>query len=145
MNDLLSIIDKISGKYTVIARFLISGGSSFGVNIVSLYILKEYIKIDLWLAVPFAFMIAFIVSFLMMKHVTFQNKGLGQTHKQLVAYLGIALFNLALNSFLVLFFALSVHYIIAQIISSLSIAVWSFFIYKYFVFIEPSTFTVIKL
>ncbi|MDO8493093.1 MAG: GtrA family protein [bacterium] len=139
MKDILLIIDKIFGRYAVIVRYLFSGGTAFATDIILLYILREYFGVSVAIAVVIAFIFAFAVSFLMMKHVTFQDGSSGQTHKQLVAYFGVAIFNLFLNSFLVFLFIekMDLWYIFSQVVASLIIAVWNFFIYKYLIFIKP--------
>lgn len=146
MNDLILMIDKIFGRYAIFARYLFSGGTAFATNVVVLYILTEYVfGIEyLMVSVVLAFLIAFIVSFLMMKHVTFQDGQSEKIHRQLVVYFAVAIFNLFLNSFLVLFFTqnIGIWYIFSQVMSSLIIAIWNFFIYKYLIFTKPISETI---
>ena len=138
MRDILSTVDRIAGRYSMLVRYLISGGTSFGTNIVALYLLKEYTNIGLSASVVAAFVIALIVSFLMMKHVTFQDSSKERKHKQMISYCAVAIFNLFLNWFLVSLFVerFNIWYILAQIISSLLIAMSSFLIYKHVIFVK---------
>lgn len=139
MKELSSFIDNIFGKYAMIVRYLISGGTSFGTNIVALYILTEYFfgKQNYLISAIFSFIVGFIVSFLMMKHWTFQDSSTDGIHEQLTVYFSVAIMNLLLNTLLVYLFVefMGSWYIFAQVAASLIIAVWSFFIYKYLIFV----------
>ncbi len=139
MNEISLLIDKIFGRHAVVARYFMSGGSAFATNIILLYILTEYFKIYYLVSAVLSFMIAFVVSFLMMKHWTFQDGSTEKVNQQLVVYFGLAVLNLFLNSLLVYFFVekVGVWYVTAQVVASLIIAVWNFFIYKYLIFIKP--------
>lgn len=136
LSDLQNFLVSLFSRYAKVFRFLISGGLAFLVNIIALYLFRERVGMSLNLAVPSAFIVGFIVSFLMMKYFTFQDRSTTGGHRQLVSYLGVSLFNLGLNSLLVHTFVNFVNYIFAQTISSLLIAVSSFFVYKNFIFNE---------
>ncbi len=138
MQQLSQFIEKVFGVYAIMVRYLISGATSVGTDLIALYILKEYFQVFYLSAAIIAFLIAFVVSFLMMKYWTFQDGANTKTQKQLVSYFAVSLFNLLLNSILVWMFVekISLWYIMAQILASLIIAVWSFFVYKYFIFIK---------
>ena len=139
MKDLLSVIDRMAGKYSMTVRYLVSGGTSFTTNILGLYFFKEYTSIGLSASVIVSFLVAFMVSFLMMKYITFQDDSSEKNHRQDASYFGVAMFNLALNYFLVLVFVnfFGIWYILAQVIASLLIAISSFFIYKNIIFVKP--------
>lgn len=122
----------------IIIRYIMSGGASFGTNIVALYVLTEYFKIYYLYSAVLAFFIGFVVSFSMMKYWTFQDLSSGGGHKQLTLYFIVTVFNLLLNTTLMYLFVDYAHlwYILAQVISSLLIAVSSFIIYRNFIFLE---------
>lgn len=136
MKEVSYWIEKTFGQYAVIVRYFISGGSSFGTNIIVLYLLTEYLKVYYLVSAVLSFLIAFVVSFFMMKHWTFQDVSTDGVHKQMSAYLGVALMNLLLNTALVYLFVeyMGIWYIFSQVAASLIIAVSSFFIYKYLIF-----------
>jgi putative flippase GtrA len=140
MNGIILTIDRVFGRYATIVRYLISGGSAFGTNIVLLYLLTEYLDMYYLLSAVISFVFAFGVSFFMMKNFTFQDGESEKTHKQLVAYFSVAIFNLFLNSLLVFIFVekFYIWYIFAQVVASLLIAVSSFFIYKHLIFKKPA-------
>ncbi len=136
MDKIISLTDRLFGRYALIFRYLVSGAVSFGTNIVLLYILGEFLKLNYLPASVISFIVAFIVSFLMMKNVTFRDGNSERMHRQMAAYFAVAIFNLGLNSLFVFLFVekMNIWYIFSQVASSLIIAVWSFFIYKYFIF-----------
>jgi len=83
-----------------------------------------------------AFILAFGVSFTLMKFWTFSDSSQEDLHMQIVAYLFVAIINLILNTFLVYAFVewISLYYIFAQIVASALIAIESFFVYQNFIF-----------
>ena len=72
----------------------------------------------------------------MQKFWTFNNRETSRTHIQLAQYLAITLGNLALNTLLVYIGVaiLGLWYLLAQIIASVLIALYSYFVYQRFVF-----------
>ncbi|MBI3633270.1 MAG: GtrA family protein [Candidatus Vogelbacteria bacterium] len=127
------------GPRGIIVRYLISGGTAAFVDLLILYVLAEYVHIVYTISVAIAFIFAFMVSFVMQKYWTFQDHSNHRVHKQAAITLMIALVNLVINSVLVSFFVEVVHiwYMLSQVIASLLIAIFSFFIYKFFVFAKP--------
>lgn len=138
MTEASLFIERIFGRYAIFVRYLISGGISFGTNIVILYLLTEYFGVYYLTSVILAFLVAFVVSFFMMKHWTFQDTSKEGVHQQMSIYLSVAVFNMLLNTALVYLFVeyIGVWYIFSQFIASLLIAVSSFFIYKYLIFVK---------
>ena len=138
MTEASLFIERIFGRYAIIVRYLISGGISFGTNIVILYLLTEYLGLYYLASVVLAFLVAFVVSFFMMKRWTFQDTSKEGVHQQMSIYLSVAVFNMLLNTALVYLFVeyIGVWYIFSQFIASLLIAVSSFFIYKYLIFVK---------
>lgn len=124
-----------------LARYLISGGTAAGVDLVLLYAFTEWLHIWYLLSSIFAFIIAFVVSFVLQKFWTFQDHGRDNMHVQAGVYLAVAVTNLALNTLLVYVFVQNVglHYIFAQIAASALIAIESFFVYQHFIFRVPRT------
>ena len=125
MKELALFTEKIFGRYAIYFRYLISGGSAFTANIVALYVLTEYLEIYYLVSTPIAFFIGFIVSFIMMKHWTFQDNSVDGVHRQFVLYLVVTFFNLLLNTALMYLFVerVGVWYMLAQVFASLIIAV----------------------
>jgi len=142
-NTFLNLLNKISpGLFRITVRFkiyfkyLISGGIAAGVDIVLLAIFKELGGLNYLVAAILAFFLAFIVSFVMQKFWTFGDTGMTGVHRQAGLYLGIALVNLLVNTLLMYIFVDWFHiwYILSQVLASGLIAISSFVIYRRFVF-----------
>jgi putative flippase GtrA len=126
----------------IVIRYLISGGTSTSVDLALLYIFTEYFRMGNNISVALAFIFAFVVSYFMQKYWTFQDGNTDGMHKQAAAYFGVAVFNLFFNSFLVYLFTEKIGFwvLYSQIITSLIIAVSSFFIYRRFIFTKDTNF-----
>ncbi|MFA6404787.1 MAG: GtrA family protein [Candidatus Paceibacterota bacterium] len=130
---------ELSSRYPIhakVVRYLISGGTAAFTNILLLYLFTEIFGIWYIASAAMAFSIAFIVSFTLQKFWTFQDVSKDQIHRQAMVYLTVALFNLFINTGLLYMQVeyLGIHYIVAQLIASVFIAVESFFIYQIFIF-----------
>lgn len=141
MERAFSFVEQIFGRYAIVVRYLMSGGSSFGVSVVTLYLLTEYLGVYYLVSAVFAFLAGFFVSFFMMKHWTFRDGSTDKVRKQLAGYLCVSVSNLFLNTSLVYIFVeyAGIWYIFSQIIASLLIAVSSFFIYKFIIFNDEAS------
>lgn len=119
-----------------VVRFVISGGSAAVVHLSVLWFLTDIL--DLWYLISgvVAFLVAFVVSFLMQKYWTFKNRSVDKIKTQTGTYFFIAVFNLGLNTFMLYLFVeiFHVHYLLAQLVIGAVVAVWSYFAYSHFVF-----------
>lgn len=120
----------------LLIRYLFSGGLSFATNIVFLYIFATFFHIWYLLASTFAFIVAFVVSFLAQKFITFQDKSRDRVPREVSLYLALALFNLGANALMMytLVDIFNIQYLISQVISAGLIAVWNLAIYRYIIF-----------
>lgn len=130
---------RLDGQYPVFARvfrFLFSGGVSFGTDIVLLYLFTDVFGVWYLASAVVAFVFAFFVSFAMHKFWTFRDHSREGMRMQMGVYFFVAVVNLILNTFLVYMFVewSGLHYIIAQVVASLLIAIESFFVYQRFIF-----------
>ncbi|TAL49397.1 GtrA family protein [Patescibacteria group bacterium] len=117
-------------------RFLFAGGTAAVVDLGLLYVLVQIFQMWYLVAAIIAFIAAFSVSFIMQKFMTFGEYSRERIPKQLTLYLIIALANLVLNTFFmyVQVDIMRFHYLVAQILASGVIALYSFFVYKHLVF-----------
>lgn len=117
-------------------RYLVSGGAAFSFDLFCLYVLADLLKIWYLVSSIAAFILAFFLGFSLHKFWTFKNKDITILHKQLGVYFTVTLANLGVNTLLIFSFVdfLKINYLIAQIVSSLLIALYSFFLYQYFIF-----------
>lgn len=108
------------------------------VDIILLYIATDVLGVWYLSSAIFAFTVAFIVSFLLQKFWAFRDKRTDGMHGQLLTYLFVLIANMVLNTTFIYLLVEhgNQHYVIAQIISGAVIALWSFFIYRFFIFRE---------
>lgn len=121
---------------TRIVKFLVAGMIGVSVNLGVFHLL--YLA-----GVPYlagsagGFLVAVVVGFVLQKFWTFTNSSHEYTRKQFFWYALLALANLALNTGIVyvLVGKLGFHYLFAQAIGAAVVAVDSFFVYKFFIFV----------
>ena len=103
-----------------IFRYLLSGGTAFGVDFFFLYFFTELVGLHYLLSVVIAFLIAVVVSFILQKFWTFQNNSKSDLHRQAVLYITAAIINTGLNTLLVYIFVeyANLHYLLGQFLSA---------------------------
>jgi putative flippase GtrA len=115
-----------------IFRYIISGGMATLTNLVFLFIFTELFGIWYLLSAIISYIISFAVSFTMQKFWTFQDGSKEKIKSQAIIYIIVTTLNLGLNTLCIyLFVEFGFHYLFAQILSSIIIAIESFFVYKY--------------
>lgn len=115
-------------------RFLFSGGVGVATVMLLLYIFTELLGFWYLLSFAIAFFFGTCVSFALQKFFTFGDDTLGarRVSGQAALYLTLATFNLGANGallFLLVEFG-GIHYLLAQFLVSLLIAVWNFLCYR---------------
>lgn len=116
-------------------RFLLSGGVGFATTMVLLYFFTDILGLWYLFSFVIAFFIATAVSFTLQKLFTFNDSTFGarRVSGQAVLFFSLASFNLGANS--VLLYMLveygALHYLLAQFLVSLLIAIWNFLCYRY--------------
>ncbi|MDO8482036.1 MAG: GtrA family protein [bacterium] len=123
-------------KHQQVARFLVTGGIAFTVNISTLYVLTDILHIYYLVSTTLAFLASFSVSFLMQKFWTFKDHSRDQLHVQFSLYLILQVTNLGFNVLLIYMFVEYLHlwYILSQTIIALGLAVISFVVNKKYIF-----------
>ncbi len=119
-----------------ILRYLLAGGTATAVQLGLLVGGVEFLGLPYLLASGGAFVAAFLVSFILQKFWTFQDKNLGQWQRQMIFYLIVALTNLGINVGLmyVLVEMAKWHYFVAQLFVLAVISLESFGLYNFFIF-----------
>lgn len=125
-------------KHRQIVKFLIAGGTGAFVDLSTYYILTYVIGLWYVASASFSFIVAFGVSFGLQKFWTFRDKSTQRVARQTALYFTVAVINLALNTLLVYFFVdyLNMHKFIAKFVASGTVAIESFFVYRYFIFVK---------
>ena len=106
-------------KHKVIWKYFLTGGLAGSVDVLMLFVFKEYFGFWYLTSAILAFLVSFGLAFLAHKYWTFNDYSDNDIHGQFVGYLLTVLFTLLLN-LLVLSFLVELtgmHYISAQIIS----------------------------
>ena len=126
-------------RFGKIIRYLISGGSAAVVNLSVYYVVVNVIYKDekvYVVASIYAFLAAFLVSFLLQKYWTFKERTPGLVKKQMMMYLATAAMNIVLNIILLTLFIerFGFNNFFAQILSQGLIACLAFLIYQRVIF-----------
>lgn len=126
-------------KYRII-RYLFAGGAGFLVHLGVLFALSELLDVWYLLATTTGFIVAFVVSFSLQKFWTFRNNSIEKIKKQSVQYLFVAVLNLVMNNLLMFLLVEVAHLwqVYAQILTSGTIAIFSFVIYSFIFEIKVS-------
>lgn len=145
MDKLIKLMETILSKQSF--RFLISGGTAAGVDVVSYYVIFNYIllKQDISffhsiVSAPVAslicsFSLGFVTSFALSKYFVFTESNL-RGRQQLVRFIVVGAINFACNYFLMKFFVEFLHFFptVARVISIGIVAFLSFYLHKVFTF-----------
>lgn len=124
-------LDQSHPHHTKLVRFVIAGGSATAVNLGILFILTHFLGIWYLLSSIIAFLCAFTVSFSLQKFWTFRDHIKEDMHKQASLFFLSMIGGIIANT-LILYFLVEYqhfHYLLAQMISGIIIAVANFLIY----------------
>ncbi len=119
-------------KKMKILRYVISGGMATVTNLFFLFIFTDLIGFWYVLSAVIAYLISFAVSFSMQKFWTFKDNSSDRIGSQAIWYISVTTANLGLNTlgiFLLVHYG-HFHYLLAQLIVSLLIAIESYFVYR---------------
>jgi len=125
-------------KRKTIVKFIISGGIATLADLILLFILTDFFRIWYLFSAILAFIGSFFVSFYLQKFFTFRDAGRERIYRQMGQYLFVGLMNLGLNT-LGMYLAVEIFgiwYLLAQIIVTIIIAIFSFIIYKTYIFVK---------
>ncbi len=140
IKTLLTNLIIIIRKYSIIFRYLLSGGIAASTDLVLLYVFTDIIGIYYLISTFFAGAIAIAVSFMLQKFWTFSNRLTSARimTKQLGMHIALSVINIFVNTFFVYVFVeyAGLWYIFAQIVAGGLIAIMSFFIYKKVIFVN---------
>lgn len=136
--DVPSAIKTVFSYKKKFFRYIIAGGIALLTDLALLYFCTEVLKIWYIFSSIIAFAVSFFVAFTLQKFWTFDNRSIKRIKKQLAMSFSVALLNLALNTFFmyVLTEYFSLHYFLAQIVTTGIIAIESFLVYQYVIFLS---------
>jgi putative flippase GtrA len=120
-------------------RFVISGGTTFIVDLGLLKLLHGYEHMALLPATTIAFLISFSVTFLISRHWTFPSGRAGRTHHQAIRFAILVGGNLVTTLLIVGgLVALGLYYLLAKVIAVALNAGANFLLYRHWVFRDPA-------
>lgn len=121
-----------------ILKFLTTGIIGVSVNLGLFYVLN-IIGVPYLAGSAAAFLCALLVGFVLQKYWTFEDCAPGRLRSQFAQYAALALANLVLNTGVVyvLVGRFGVHYLFAQAVGAVLVAVDSFIAYHLFIFRRP--------
>lgn len=119
-----------------ILKFLIAGGTSTSVDLLIYSTLTYWVGLWYIASAISSFVIAFWISFGLMKFWTFRDRNTEKMMKQTYLYFFVAIANLGISTLLIYLFVdyIHIHKFISKVIANAMMAAESFFIYRYFIF-----------
>lgn len=125
----------IYSNYKLFLKYCIVGVLGTGIDLFSLYLLVEYLKLPVMFATSIAFVFAVTSNFFFNKKWTFNNSSKNY-RKLYIKFLIISLIGLALtlSSMYFLIYILSIYYILAKLLTSLLVLTWNFLGNKFWTF-----------
>lgn len=117
-------------------RYVVVGTSGFGIDFLTLIILTSFFGINPTVAVVFNQAITLSYNFTLNKYWSFENKQM--PHKQLVRYLSLAAWNytFSVGAMYVLNEQFGVHYLVARLLSVITMVSWNFLLYRHWVYAQ---------
>lgn len=117
-------------------KFFLVGCCTGALDLLVLFILHGICRINIVPATSIAFVLSFLLSFILQKRWTFREFGHKNTPRQLVVYIANTFFDLNLNALLMYLLVnrLAWWYILSQVLVNLAIGLLNFIIYKYLIF-----------
>ena len=135
-NGLLNAIHAYTLKYRIIAKFIVSGAIGAITMLFFLIIFTEVFDFWYLISTVLAFIIATCVSFSLHKFWTFRDKNLLLVKNQASSFFVVQGILFILNTSLMYFLVdiVGIWYILSQVIVSGTLALVSFFIYRFKIF-----------
>ncbi len=123
-------------KYKSIIKFFIAGFFSGTTDLILLFVFHGWMAMDIVVSTSLAFILSFVVSFILQKFWTFRNYNQDRFVHQLFLYILNALIGLYLNGVFMHFLVNKYHiwYILAQILVNFVLAAMNFMVYKFIIF-----------
>ncbi|MFA6416214.1 MAG: GtrA family protein [Candidatus Paceibacterota bacterium] len=119
-----------------LSKYVFSGFLGAGTNIFILYLLTD--KFGLWylLSGIISFVCSVFVSFVLHKELTFNDKVRHKINKKFILFFLVATINLLINTTMLYLLTdvFGIFYLLSQVVASVLIATWSYFLYHWLVF-----------
>jgi dolichyl-phosphate beta-glucosyltransferase len=128
-----------ANQFLVFFKYAVVGVLGTSIDVGSLYVFVEYLRIPVLIAAAGSFGLAVVNNFLLNKFWTFENRN-PNIRKQFIKFSLVSLVGLGLTeTFMALFvYALQLWYIPAKLVTSCIVLTWNFLANKYWTFTEKA-------
>jgi dolichyl-phosphate beta-glucosyltransferase len=125
----------VNKKYSVFIQYAIVGCLGTAIDLGSLYVLVDFLHVNLLVATAVSFILAVINNFTLNKYWTFKNRS-SNIRKQFIKFLVVSIVGLLLTEMFmaILVYGLKLWYLFAKLITSGLILTWNFLANKYWTF-----------
>ena len=122
-------------------KYLISGGSAAALMFVLLYAFTEYLHIWYLFSSVLATIVQIVINFCLQKFWAFRGDHAKQTHHQFMMFIGLNVFNLAVNAtgMYLLVDLVRLWYMLAQFLMAVVLAAESYILYHLVLFKKEET------
>ena len=131
-----SFLYSVFDRYKIYIKYVLSGGFATSVHFILVFCLTSGLQVHYLISTSSAFVAAYFISFFSHKIWTFRDAGHSRLYWQMPAYFLVGLMNLFINgaAMYVLVDHYGLYYLLAQALASASVAIFSFFAYRYVIF-----------
>jgi putative flippase GtrA len=116
-----------------IFKFLVIGVLSFAIDLGTLTLLKEFLRVDLWIATPIAFIVSLVFNFWAQRVFTFRASN--NASASFLKYGALVVFNTFATDVIVnMVNAVGFGYAAGKVCATIATMAWNFLLYKYWIF-----------
>lgn len=117
-------------------RYFMCGITSAAINILSLYVLTDFVGIWYLYSSILAFLVSLVISFILQKFVVFKDTKTDKINHQFSRFFIVAILSVITNTIIMFICVdvLGIWYILSQIIAGFFVMFQNFILYKFFIF-----------
>ncbi|MFV0392458.1 MAG: GtrA family protein [Paludibacteraceae bacterium] len=139
LNDFLNKIlkEKSGNLYVQVFRYLISGGTAFLIDTLTMILLKEVFAMYFLYASIISFIIGLIFTYLLSIYWVFDRRRLKENQLQeLIIFVLIGLVGIVLTWFFMSLFTdkLALYYVVSKVLTTIIVSIWNFVAKKMLLF-----------
>lgn len=117
-------------------RYLIIGGTTFIIDFGLLYVLHTNFSVKIAAATSVAYWVSITYNFLLNRYWTFDIHEKRSLQKNITTYFCLLIFNYFFALLFVSIFSHLINFMLAKAISVLVQMTWTFYLYKYYIFVK---------
>jgi putative flippase GtrA len=119
-------------------RYLLVGGTTFVIDFGILYVLHGHLKLNLGASASVSYWVSIVYNFVLNRYWTFDAREKDSLARHLSTYLILLIFNYLFTVTFVSIVGAHINYIIAKAISVALTMVWTYPVYKRYIFVTHS-------